>query len=235
MRIRTKVAIAVTLLAVAVTPIAVLVPDYGEAPRGYTGIFWIGTYSPGDINEELWNIGRGAHWERLDPIPGADPPIEAKWQPSAGTLMEKIGQPNSMVFMCSTHGGPDGLGTPTGGLYTLDIKAAMEHREPYRLVILSACSSADGGLVDAFSKGGNETVVLACTGSSFPSTTNPRIEDFITLVSVSANQNRTLYDLYEQAKGPIPPNSHTRWDDPWFYGPKDMTPGDIFAALLVNL
>ena len=104
MRVRTKVAIAAVLLATVVAPPVALVPEYGVAPEGYTGTFWIGTSPPYDINEELFNIGRGARWEQLEPIPGPNPPIEALWQPSIETLLEAIRDPRNVYMACATHG-----------------------------------------------------------------------------------------------------------------------------------
>ncbi|GAH46198.1 unnamed protein product, partial [marine sediment metagenome] len=190
MRKRTKVALAVLAASAIVTP-SVMVPDWGVAPMEPTGFFWL-EHDPYGLGEEVWRAGGGAHWERLSPNPEPNPPIEAMWKPTIEELLEKIRQPNNFYMACGTHGGPNGLDTPgPGGLYTVDIVEAMQGREPFRLVMMYACSSADGGLCDAFTKGlGTNTACIACTDPFFGGKVRPRFELFVDLVSDPLSQNR---------------------------------------------
>jgi len=105
----------------------------------------------------------------------------------------------------------------------------MREREPYRLVILNTCHSADGNLASAFTKGlGKNTAALVCTDKTMTHRTTERIMRFLELVDDPANAERTLHDILDVARGDIEPDWSSCYDDPYFFGDREMKPGDIF-------
>ena len=197
-----------------------------------TGFSWVGTHSPDTPNYELWKAGKGAHWGRFTPIPAPNPPIKEMWKPTDLQIKTEIANPENVVMLCVTHGGPNSLLIPDDYVSTEEVEDIMQHRRPFRFVILDACSSADGGLPVAFTKGlGNGTVCLACTGATASHVTDKRVDDFITLASDLANQGRTIYSIWEELMADVEPNTPTSRDDPRFYGDKNMRLCDIFVLL----
>jgi len=106
---------------------------------------------------------------RFNPHPV--PTIVKVVNPDKYELMAKIADPNYTYLACETHGTSRGIKVNDyKWLFDYRIEELMRGRPPFRLVILSSCSTGIGELPTLFSKGDfSNSVVIAPISTTYTS------------------------------------------------------------------